>query len=136
MTTGIICVCLPPLPILFRRRSSSQINTGYSEGSKRGPNSADRFGAAKRSGLYDDSYFELEEATQGEIPTDRVVTRVRGGEKSQEELRWNGDDIGAPALAHVKKKRSKSSDSLAPAERRERRTNGIMRTVKIEQQAA
>ena len=130
MTTGIICVCLPPLPILFRRPRTAT-NTAYSDGSRRGPHSADRYGDPKRSGLCDDSYFELDDISQAEIrPDGGVVTRVKGGHT--DDARWKMDDNGPPGLAHVRVKRN---DEECSTNRRENITNGIMRTVKIEQQA-
>ena len=128
MTTGIICVCLPPLPILFRRHSGSPTNTAYSDGSRRGPLSVDRYGDPKRTGLCDDSYYELDDIAEI-IPDGGVVTRVKGGHA--DDVRWKMDDIRPPGLAHVRM----GIDEESVTERRENIANGIMRTVKIEQQA-
>lgn len=133
MTTGIICVCLPPLPILFRRRPQNVSGASYSNsGSNFGRRSANQFSIPKRCAVCDNCYFELDDASQADLTTKGVVTTVKVGQiddsisraRDTDECGVHSTELDTANIPH---------DPYAGPQR-ERIGNGILRTVKIEQQ--
>ncbi|KAF2200584.1 hypothetical protein GQ43DRAFT_373488 [Delitschia confertaspora ATCC 74209] len=135
MTTGIICICLPTLPILFRRPPRAVTENSYAKSSSnRSQDTSDLYRSQRKSGLYNDSYFELDDVSQSHERKDGVVTKVKAGRPLDEESNPGSDVICTAGWQHRKLDITRPSGVVKKYGGNERKASGIIRTVEIEQE--